>query len=247
VWSIPVVISPSCQLAFTWLLLPLMPGPYLISTSILSADFTRLGEQIHAVEAAGADWIHVDVMDGHFVSNLTMGPFIVAACRSITTLPLDVHLMVEDPDRLVEPFARAGASLLSVHVESHPHLHRTLHHIRQLGCRVGVVLNPGTPALLVEPVLHLVDLVLVMSVNPGASGQTFIPEVLPKVTEIRRMLDRLNPQAMVEIDGGITPQILPAALKAGVQVIVSASAVFKNPAGIAAGIRALQDCFPPGS
>jgi ribulose-phosphate 3-epimerase len=222
-----------------------MSGPYLISTSILSADFSRLGAQIGEAEAAGADWIHVDVMDGHFVPNLTMGPFIVEACRSITSLPLDVHLMIEEPDRLLEAFARAGASLLSVHVEACPHLHRTLQRIRQLGCRVGVVLNPGTPAGMVEPVLHLVDLVLVMSVNPGASGQVFLPEVLPKVTEIRRILDRVNPQAMVEIDGGITAETLPAALNAGVQVFVTAYAVFKNPAGISAGIRSLRDCFPP--
>ena len=223
-----------------------MSGPYRISTSILSADFSRLGAQIGEAEAAGADWIHVDVMDGHFVTNLTMGPFIVEACRSITDLPLDVHLMVEQPDRLLEAFAKAGSSLLSVHVEACPHLHRTLQSIRQLGCQAGVVLNPGTPALLVEPVLHLVDLVLVMSVNPGASGQSFIPEVLPKITEIRQMLDRVNPQAVIEIDGGITPETLPAALKAGVQVFVTAYAVFKNPAGIAAGIRALRDCFPEG-
>ena len=221
-----------------------MSGPYRISTSILSADFSRLGAQISEAEAAGADWIHVDVMDGHFVPNLTMGPFIVEACRSITDLPLDVHLMVEQPDHLLEAFAKAGSSLLSVHVEACPHLHRTLQSIRQLGCLAGVVLNPGTPAVLVEPVLHLVDLVLVMSVNPGASGQSFIPEVLPKVTEIRQMLDRVNPQAVIEIDGGITPETLPAALKAGVQVFVTAYAVFKNPAGIAAGIRALRDCFP---
>ena len=221
-----------------------MSGPYLISTSILSADFSRLGAQIKEAEAAGADWIHVDVMDGHFVPTLTMGPFIVEACRTITDLPLDVHLMVEQPDHLLEAFAKAGSSLLSVHVEACPHLHRTLQRIRQLGCQAGVVLNPGTPAVLVGPVLHLVDLVLVMSVNPGASGQSFIPEVLPKVTEIRQMLDRVNPQAVIEIDGGITPETLPAALKAGIQVFVTAYAVFKNPAGIAAGIRALRDCFP---
>lgn len=223
-----------------------MPGPYLISTSILSADFSRLGEQIGEAETAGADWIHVDVMDGHFVPNLTMGPFIVEACRSITPLPLDVHLMIEQPDRLLGAFAKAGASLISVQVEACSNLHRTLQNIRALGCRVGVVLNPGTPAVMVEPVLHMVDLVLVMSVNPGASGQVFLPEVLPKVTQIRRMLDTVNPQAVIEIDGGITVETLPAALQAGVQVFVTASAVFKNPAGIAAGIHALQACFLAG-
>lgn len=222
-----------------------MSGPFLISTSILSADFSRLGEQIREAEKAGADWIHVDVMDGHFVPNLTMGPFIVEACRSITSLPLDVHLMVEKPDHFLEAFVQAGASLLSVHVEACPNLHRLLQRIRQLGCQAGVVLNPGTPTVLVEPVLHLVDLVLVMSVNPGASGQVFLPEVLPKIVEIRRMLDAVNPRAMIEIDGGITPVTLPAALKAGVQVFVTAYAVFKHPAGITAGIRDLRMCFPP--
>jgi len=223
-----------------------MPGPYLISTSILSADFTRLGEQIGEAEAAGADWIHVDVMDGHFVPNLTMGPFIVEACRSVTSLPLDVHLMVEEPDRLLGAFAKAGASQLSVQVEACPNLHHTLQQVHQLGCRAGAVLNPGTPAVMVEPVLHLVDLVLVMSVNPGASGQVFLPEVLPKVKEVRRMLDKVNPRALVEIDGGITPENLSAVIEAGVQVIVTASAVFKNPAGIAAGIRALRASMPGG-
>lgn len=218
----------------------------MIATSILSADFTRLGEQIGEAEAAGADWIHVDVMDGHFVPNLTMGPFIVEACRSTTSLPLDVHLMIEEPDRLMDAFAEAGASRLSVQVEACPNLHHTLQHIHQLGCRAGVVLNPGSPAVLIEPVLHMVDLVLVMSVNPGASGQVFIPEVLPKVKEVRRMLDRINPKAMIEIDGGITPEILPLALEAGVQVFVTASAVFKNPAGIAAGLQALRARFPLG-
>ena len=224
-----------------------MPDDYLISTSILSADFSRLGEQIGEAEAGGADWIHVDVMDGHFVPNLTMGPFIVETCRAITQLPLDVHLMIQQPDRLIGAFARAGASLLSVQVEACPNLHHTLQAIRALGCRVGVVLNPGTPAVMVEPVLHLVDLVLVMSVNPGASGQVFLPEVLPKVVQVRRMLDAINPEAVIEIDGGITVKTLPAALAAGVQVFVTASAVFKNPAGIAAGIQALRACFPTGS
>jgi ribulose-phosphate 3-epimerase len=221
-----------------------MSGPYLISTSILSADFSRLGEQIGEAEAGGADWIHVDVMDGHFVPNLTMGPFIVETCRSITNLPLDVHLMVEKPERLIGQFVKAGASLLSVQVEACPNLHHTLQAINQLGCRAGVVLNPGTPAVMIEPVLHLVDLVLVMSVNPGASGQVFLPEVLPKVVQVRRMLDEINPQAVIEIDGGINVETLPAALKAGVQVFVTASAVFKHPAGIAAGIHALRACFP---
>jgi ribulose-phosphate 3-epimerase len=220
-----------------------MSGPYLIATSILSADFTRLGEQIAEAEDAGADWIHVDVMDGHFVPNLTMGPFIVEACRRATQLPLDVHLMIESPEHLLTDFSQAGASHLTVHVETCPNLHRTLQMIRELGCKAGVTLNPGTPATLIEPVLHLADLVLVMSVNPGYSGQTFLPEVLPKVMQIRRKLDEVNPKAVVEIDGGITPTTLPLALRAGAQVFVTAYSVFKNPDGIAAGIRELREAM----
>ena len=221
-----------------------MPRPYLIAPSILSADFTRLGAQIQEAEQAGADWIHVDVMDGHFVPNLTMGPFIVAACRTVTNLPLDVHLMVNEPERLLEPFAQAGASHLTVHVETCPNLHRTLQSIRELGCRPGVVINPGTPASLLEPVLHLVDLVLVMSVNPGYSGQVFLPEVLPKVAQVRQMLDQHNPTAWLEIDGGINVDTLPGVIAAGAQAFVVATAVFRHPAGIASGIRALKAKFP---
>ena len=162
-----------------------MHSPYLLSASILSADFTRLGQQITEAEKGGTDWIHVDVMDGHFVPNLTMGPFIVKACRQVTQLPLDVHLMVESPENLLEAFAEAGATNLTVHVETCPNLHRTLQTIRELGCKAGVVLNPATPVSLVEPVLHMVDLVLVLSVNPGFSGQQFLPEVLPKISSLR--------------------------------------------------------------
>jgi len=221
-----------------------MRGPYLISTSILSADFTRLGEQIAAVEAAGADWIHVDVMDGHFVPNLTMGPFIVEHCRRITDLPLDVHLMVEKPENLLVDFANAGASVLSVQIETCPNINRTLQMIRELGCKPGVVLNPGTPASAIKEVLHLVDLVLVMSVNPGYSGQTFQPEVLSKTKTIRDWLDDINPWAMIEMDGGLTEKTLPEALDAGIQICVAATAVFKHPDGITTGVRALRNCMP---
>jgi ribulose-phosphate 3-epimerase len=221
-----------------------MPNSYLIAPSILSADFTRLGEQIAAAESAGADWIHIDVMDGHFVPNLTLGPVIVSACRQATRLPLDVHLMVEKPEHLLEAFQKAGADSLTVHVETCPHLHRTLQTIRGLGCRAGVVLNPSTPASLIEPVLHLIDLVLVMSVNPGFSGQSFLPEVLPKVTQLRRTLETVNPAALMQIDGGITSATLPAARQAGAQVFVAANAIFKHPQGIAAGIQALRACLP---
>ncbi len=216
----------------------------LISTSILSADFAHLADQLAQVEAAGADWVHVDVMDGRFVPNLTMGAFIVAHCKRITRLPLDVHLMVEQPDHLLPDFVAAGASWLTVHVETCPHLYRTLQTIRQAGCKAGVAINPGTPAAALDAVLHLVDLVLVMSVNPGYSGQVFIPEVLPKVAAIRQKLDQVNPQAVIEMDGGLTAETLPAAYRAGVRVAVAAYAVFKHPQGIAAGVRALRACLP---
>lgn len=218
--------------------------PYYLAPSILSADFLTLGEQIKAAEIAGADWIHIDVMDGHFAPNITMGPFVVAACRRATPLPLDVHLMVEAPDRMLEAFAEAGATSITVHVEACTHLHRTLTRIRELGCGVGVALNPGTPAIAIEPILHLVDLVLVMSVNPGFSGQEFIPEVLPKVAEIRKKLNKINPPAVIEIDGGITPETLLRSLKVGTQVFVAATSVFHHPDGIAAGVQSLREVFP---
>jgi ribulose-phosphate 3-epimerase len=221
-----------------------MTAPYILSASILSADFTQLGEQIQEAEKAGADWIHVDVMDGHFVPNLTMGPFIVKACRRITQLPLDVHLMIESPENLLEAFAQAGSSILSVHVETCPNLHRTLQTIRELGCKAGVVLNPATPVNLVEPVLHMVDLVLVLSVNPGFSGQSFLPEVLSKLSVLRNKLKKNNPAAHLEIDGGIDSNTLPLALKAGANAFVAAHAIFDYPGGIAAGIRQLRSHFP---
>src|SRR5512143_1281957 len=175
----------------------------VIAPATLAAAFLHLQDQIAVCEAAGADWIHVDVMDGHFVPNLTMGPFIVEACRRATRLPLDVHLMVEQPERLLESFARAGAAHLTVHVETCPHLHRTLQQIKGLGLKAGVVLNPGTPVVAIEPVLPLADLVLVMSVNAGFSGQAFIPEAISKVAEIRTKLDSLGSPAWLEVDGGI--------------------------------------------
>ena len=212
----------------------------LIAPSILSADFTRLGEQIREAERAGVDWIHVDVIDGHFAPNLTMGPFIVDACRSITRLPLDVHLMITQPERWIEPFAEAGADQISVHVENHPHLHRTLQSIHQAGCKAGVVLNPGTPALLVEPVLHMVELVLVMSVNPGFSGQSFLPEVLPKIAQLAQMLQEKNPSTVIQVDGGISPKTLPLAYQAGARVFVSGHGVFRHPSGIDAAVSELR-------
>ncbi len=213
----------------------------LISASILSADFGHLADQVHAAETGGVDWIHVDVMDGHFVPQITMGPFVVETCRKITRLPIDVHLMVENPDPQMELFAQSGASHLSVHVETCPHLYRTLQTIRALGCRPGVVLNPGTPAASISSVLHLVDIVLVMTVNPGASGQTFIHEMVPKICQVRDMIKDANLKAVIEVDGGITPETLPLVYQAGARVIVAATYIFKNPDGIAKGIQQLHE------
>ncbi len=213
----------------------------IIAPSILSADFTRLGEEIRACETAGADWIHVDVMDGRFVPNITMGPFIVEACRRITGLPLDVHLMIEKPELHLEAFAKAGATGLTVHVETCPHLHRTLQYIKSLGCRAGVVLNPGTPVGALEAVLGEADLVLVMSVNPGFSGQAFIPGSTARVAEVRRRLDALGSAAWLEVDGGVTAENAGKLKEAGATAFVAATAVFKHPQGIEAGIKALRD------
>lgn len=215
----------------------------IISTSILSADFARLGEEITAVESAGADWIHVDVMDGHFVPNITMGPFIVQTCRRITKLPLDVHLMIEKPERYLETFAEAGASGLTVHVETCPDLSGTLKKIKVLGCRAGVVLNPETPVGAIQSVLPEADLVLVLSVHPGYSGQEFMPETIDKVAEIRLKLDALRSSAWLEVDGGIDVETLPKMREAGANAFVAATAIFKHPEGPAAGVRSLRALF----
>jgi ribulose-phosphate 3-epimerase len=213
---------------------------YVISSSILSADFTRLGEQITEAEAAGVDWLHVDVMDGHFAPNITMGPFIVEWCRKATNLPLDVHLMIEKPERYIDAFAKAGASGLTVHVETCPDMHNTLKQIKSAGCWAGVVLNPATPVSEIEPYLAEADLVLVMSVNPGYSGQKFMPESIAKVAEIRKKLDALGSSAWLEVDGGIDVNTLPKMKEAGATAYVAATAIFKNPTGIADGIRSLR-------
>ena len=212
----------------------------LIAPSILSADFTRLGQQIAEAERAGADWIHIDVMDGRFVPPITMGQVVVEACRRATDLPLDVHLMVQNPDAMLESFAVAGADHIHVHIEASPNIEHSLKVIQKLGCKAGVALNPGTPAAAIQAVLHLADLVLAMTVNPGYSGQDFLREVLPKVSELRKAIADSDSQALIEIDGGVDSETLPAALEAGGQVFVAASAVYKHPQGISAGMQALR-------
>ncbi len=201
----------------------------LVAPSILSADFGRLAEEVRAAEQAGADWIHVDVMDGRFVPNITIGPAVVRAIRAATSLPLDIHLMIIEPERYIADFAHAGADVLTVHVEACTHLHRTLEHIRDLGKKPGVVLNPGTGEETLRYVLHLVDLVLAMSVNPGFGGQKFIAEVLPKVRALRQMIDRSGRDIHLEIDGGITRENAAAATDAGARVLVAGTAVFAHP------------------
>ena len=200
-----------------------------ISPSILSADFCRLGEEVRALEKAGADYIHVDVMDGHFVPNLTIGPAIVKAVRRCTSLPLDVHLMMERPDDFLSDFAKAGANILTVHVEAVTHLHRTLSEIKKYGMRAGVSLNPSTPVCLIEPALDYADLVLIMSVNPGFGGQELIPEVLPKIKEIRRLITRKGRPVELEVDGGIKVDNIGAVADAGADVFVSGSGIFGRP------------------
>jgi ribulose-phosphate 3-epimerase len=215
------------------------PDAVLIAPSLLSADFVRLAEEIAAVEAAGADWLHVDVMDGHFVPNITIGPPVVKAVRKVTKLPLDVHLMIERPERYVEAFAEAGADTITIHVEACTHLHRTLTHIRSLGKRAGVTMNPSTSEETLRYVLDVCDQVLVMSVNPGFGGQSFLREVLPKVRAIRAMIDARGLPIDLEIDGGITPETAPEAVAAGARVLVAGNAVFNKP-DYAAAIAALR-------
>ncbi len=198
----------------------------MIAPSILSADFSRLGEEIRSVEQAGAEVIHIDVMDGHFVPNITIGPLVVRAARQVTKLPLDVHLMITDPDRYLDDFAAAGADWITVHVEACTHLHRTIHHIRDLGCRAGAVLNPATSLSTLDYILADVDLVMLMSVNPGFGGQSFIESTLDKIRVLRQRLDAANPGAGIEVDGGVSPATIARIAGAGANIFVAGSAVY---------------------
>jgi ribulose-phosphate 3-epimerase len=200
--------------------------PVAIAPSILSADFASLATDIAAAERGGADLIHVDVMDGHFVPNITIGPPVVRAVKRVATRPLDVHLMIADPDRYLDAFVTAGANMISVHVEAVPHLHRTLSQIRHLGARAGAVLNPSTPAIALEDVADVLDFVLVMSVNPGFGGQAFIPHSVEKIRRVRRMLDAAGSSAPIEVDGGIDRGNIAAVVAAGARIVVAGQAVF---------------------
>jgi ribulose-phosphate 3-epimerase len=201
----------------------------LVSPSILSADFTRLGEEVRAVQDAGADWIHVDVMDGHFVPNITIGPMIVSAVKRIAQVPVDVHLMISDPDSYLEDFHDAGADILTVHPEATYHLHRTLTRIRELGMKAGAALNPATGLQAVEHVLAELDVIMIMTVNPGFGGQSFIPTMLPKIRALRRMIDNSGYDILIEVDGGVSPETAGWLIEEGADVFVAGSAVFGHP------------------
>lgn len=214
-----------------------------ISPSILSADLNNLGADLHDCEEGGADFIHIDVMDGRFVPNITFGPDIVRACKRATSLPLDVHLMIVEPEKHIHSFIEAGADLVTVHYEACPHIHRTLQSIREMGAKAGITYNPGTPVESLNLLADMVDLVLIMSVNPGFGGQKYIPVSLEKIRQVRRILDVAGSDALIQVDGGITASTILENYQAGARNFVAGTAVFKHPEGIVAGIRALREAL----
>jgi ribulose-phosphate 3-epimerase len=217
----------------------------LIVPSILSADVSRLGEQVREAEAGGADRIQIDVMDGRFVPNITFGPLVVEAVRGFTRLPLEAHLMIVEPERYVEDFARAGADVIIVHQEVSPHLHRTVHQIKSLGKAAGVAINPATPAMMLEEILRDLDLVLAMTINPGFGGQDFLPSTLPKLRKLRTMINTQRPGCDLEVDGGIHAETAPLVVEAGANVLVAGSAVYNQHESVAEAIKRLRESVAP--
>ncbi|PKO11041.1 MAG: ribulose-phosphate 3-epimerase [Chloroflexi bacterium HGW-Chloroflexi-2] len=213
----------------------------IISSSIISLDFLSFEEELKKTERAGVDWLHIDVMDGQFVPNITIGSMFLPFCKKATNLPLDVHLMINQPERHIEAFAKAGADYISIHIENNPNVLRTIQQIKELGCKAGIVLNPGSPTESIEEVLPFIDLVLVMSVNPGFSGQKFLPEMLPKIKKIRKLIDLSAQKILLQVDGGINKDTIKSVIEAGADVIVAATAIYDYPQGIKAGVDALRN------
>jgi ribulose-phosphate 3-epimerase len=213
----------------------------IISSSIISLDFLSFEEELKIAERAGVDWLHIDVMDGQFVPNITIGSMFLPFCKKATNLPLDVHLMINQPERHIEAFAKAGADYISIHIENNPNVLRTIQQIKELGCKAGIVLNPGSPTESIEEVLPFIDLVLVMSVNPGFSGQKFLPEMLPKIKKIRKLIDLSAQKILLQVDGGINKDTIKSVIEAGADVIVAATAIYDYPQGIKAGVDALRN------
>ena len=212
----------------------------ILSASILNCDFSKLGEEIRAAEAAGVDWFHLDIMDGHFVPNISFGPDIVAIVRKLTKLPLDTHLMISNPDDFIEKFAEAGSDKIIVHVENNANIHKTLMNIQKLNKKAAVVVNPGTPVEMVFPLLHMVEFVLMLTVNPGFGGQKFLPEVLTKIRILSKKIQELGLDVGIEVDGGIDEKTIPLAREAGANIFVAGSSIFRNPLGITAAVKKLK-------
>jgi ribulose-phosphate 3-epimerase len=218
-------------------------GKEIISASILNSDYSQLGKEMRAAEDAGVDWFHMDIMDGHFVPNISYGPDVVAACRKMTNLTMDTHLMITNPDFFAPLFAEAGSDKISVHVDGNPNIHRTLQILHSLNVSPGIVLNPGSPAVLIEPLLHMVDFVLTLTVNPGFGGQSFLPEVLPKIEYLKNKISKRNLDVLIQVDGGISDKTIRSARDAGADIFVAGSYIFRNKNGIKQAVKNLRSAL----